>query len=181
MCKICKRGDWWCHTLNLIKLHQVQTMQQRSWNFRKHTYLAIKIIYSLHFPMATNSFPLPSKLISINYINSVISSSKNIKQYNYIFFSEIYILKYPPPLFLFNTLFVNWKLSFLYWELNCNTNTDLLWVLEIGNGFTRYCTCTPSNVHGKLSARICCNLHQMSLITRWHTDTHMHINTSFIY
>ena len=30
--------------------------------------------------------------------------------------------------------------------------------------------------HGKLSARICCNLHQiMSLIYRWHTDTHTHI------
>ena len=135
--------------------------------------MAIKNIYSLHFPMATNSFPLPCKLISIILILSVISSSKNIKQYNYIFFSEIYILKYPSPLFLLNTLFVNWKLSFLYWELNSSVTLTLI-----------FCEClklimvllgTVHVHHGKLSARICCNLHHiMSLIGRWHTETLTH-------
>ena len=109
----------------------------------------------------------------------MISSSKNIKQYNYIFFSEIYILKYPSPLFLLNTLFVNWKLSFLYWELNSSVILTLI-----------FCEClklimvllgTVHVHHGKLSARICCNLHHiMSLIDRWHTDTHTLTHLLFI-
>ena len=111
MCKICKWGDWWCHTLDLIKLHQVHTMQQKSLKHQEtHLYGYKNYIQPAFSLMATRSFPLLSKLISIILIQW-FPAQKKVKQYNYIFFSEIYILKYPSPLFSFNTLFVNWTLS----------------------------------------------------------------------
>ena len=150
MCKICKWGDWLCHTLNLIKLHQVHTMQQRSLKLQETHLYGYKNYISLHFPMATNSFPLPSKLISIILIlYQWFPARKTLNNIIIFFFSEIYILKYLSPLFLLNTLFVNWKLSFLYWELNSSEIlTDLLWVLEIDHGSTRYTmtNCQPGLV-----------------------------------
>ena len=44
-------------------LHQVNRLKVRTTG---NTPMAIKIIYSLYFPMATHSFPVPSNLISLN-------------------------------------------------------------------------------------------------------------------
>ena len=138
--------------------------------------MAIKIIYSLQFPMATNSFPLPSKLISIILIQW-FPARKTLNNIIIFFFSEIYILKYLSPLFLLNTLFVNWKLSFLYWELNSSVILTLI-----------FCEClklimvllgTPWQIVSQDWLQF--TSHNESDRQMAHRHTHTHINTSFIY
>ena len=104
--------------------------------------MAIKIIYSLHFPMATNSFPLPSKLISIILIQW-FPARKTLNNILFFLRNLHFEISLSPVFIEYTFCKLKTVISLLRIKLICNTNTDLLRVLEIDHGSTRYCTRTP--------------------------------------
>ena len=64
-------------------------------------------------------------------------------------------------------------------RINCTTNTDLLRVLEIDHGSTRYCTCTPWEIVSQDLLQFTSDNESDRQMA--HRHTHTHINTSFIY